>query len=500
MADDSPGSPLERRVPGATGAGPAPSVRRTLPDALIARMQAAVDAAHGADGGARAAEPVTDPVPTSRAAMVTHDWPAAGSSNGSGRRGDAWSFRLGADGADGAGPGVTVPYEAGGLDDLAESYLVADPDLTAGYVDDADLADVGPDQRRPSLTITTSGWDALRSDAQPGADVSRERAARRDHVVQPGIEPTANAGQAPPSPHSRGRRRRAVAGVVLAVVLVAGGGVAIALAARGAGNHTVVHSSGRKTAGIKAAARLAADVASAAAWVDAQVSRSTEVACDPVTCQALVDRGFPGQRLDELGHGAVSPSGARIELDTPALRREFGASLAAKWAPAVLARFGLGADRITVRVIAPHGARAYLAALRAGQKQRQAAGASLLTSSQVTATHAARNALAAGRVDDRLLLAITALASQDPIRILAFGRTWPGTSAGVPLRTAYLSSADPVAFLARAAYTQAIIGLLRVQPPADRPAHFGLVRLAGRRVLSIWFAAPSPLGLISSNP
>ncbi|HWF79609.1 MAG TPA: hypothetical protein VN695_03430 [Streptosporangiaceae bacterium] len=510
MDEDGQGSPLERRVPGATGAGPIPSPRKALPDDLIARMQAAVDAAHEAQGSVRAAaaaEPATEPLPTLRAAVAAQDWPTAGSPNGSGQRGDAWSFRLGADEGTRQSGGFTEPDEAGALDDLAESYLAADPDVTAGYADDTGADDPGLDQRWPLSAAATSGWDALRSDAEPGTDVGDERAAWWDHAVQSGRDGRAarsarSASPATParSPQGeRGKRGGAVAGVVvLTVALVAGGAVALALASRGGGHVKVARSGASKAERIKAA-RLASDIASAATWVAAQVDHGAKVACDPMTCQALADHGLPSQRLDDLARRAVGPLRAPILVDTPALRRQYGASLPNR-APTVLAGFGLGADRITVRVLARHGGHAYVSALRADRKERQAAGASLLTSSQVTTARAARNALVAGDVDDRLLLVITALASQHPIDIVAFGRTWPGTSAGVPMRCAYLSEQDPAAYLTKAVYVQAMISLLRAQPPTYRPVHIGLVRLAGRSVLSIWYPAPSPLGLVRTYP
>lgn len=474
MADGGPGSPLKRRVPGATGAGPAPAAPKVLPDALMARMRAAVDAAHAAQRTARSvasAEPITDPMPTFQAAVAARDWPTAGSQNGAGQRGDAWSFRLGADPGARQSGGLTEFSEADALDDAAESYLAADPDLTAGYLDDAGLDDSGSNQQWLSRAVTTSGWDALRRDAEPGAYVRHKRAS----AVRVGV-------------------------VALAVALVGGGVAALALASGDhASNTRVEQSSDTKAARIKAA-RLASDVASAATWVTAQVKHTAKVACDPATCQALAGHGYPGQRLDELGRKAATPLSATIVVDTPALRRQFGTSLAANWAPTVLASFGVGADRITVRVLAHSGAHAYIAALRADRRQRRAVGTSLLTSSQITTSPAARSALAAGDVDDRLLLVITALASQHPIDLLAFGRTWSGTSQGIPMRTAYLAEYDPAAYLTESVYVQAMTDLLRAQSPAYRPVHFGTVRLAGRKVFSIWFPAPSPLGLISTNP
>lgn len=492
MADGSQGSPLKRRVPGATGASPEATVPRVLPHALIARMRAAVDAAHAAQGPeAAAAEPVTEPMPTLRAAVAAQDWPATGSPNGTGQRGDAWTFRLGA-GSEGPPSGGLSEFADAALDDAAESYLAADPDLTSGYADDAALDDT-------ARAITTSGWDALLRDTEPGTDVGHERAAWWDHAVRSG-RPGEPDGAALGTP-AGARVSRVKAGVAaLAVVLVAGGVLTLALATRDhAGQPKLAHPSKSDAARIKAAARLASDIASAASWVAAQVSHASKVACDPVTCQALADHGIPDQRLEELGRAAADPFRAKVLVDTPALRRQFGTSVAS-WAPTVLAGYGAGTDQITVRLLAPGGAHAYLAALGADRKQRQVVGASLLTSSQITTTAAARSELASGDVDDRLLLAITALAWQHPIDIVAFGRTWPGTSAGVPMRTAYLAETDPAAYLTQTVYVQAMIGLLRAQPPAYRPVNIGLVRLDGRKVLSIWYPAPSPLGLVSPSP
>lgn len=290
-----------------------------------------------------------------------------------------------------------------------------------------------------------------------------------------------------------------MAGVVaLAVVLIAGGLVALALSARDSGRR-VINSGESQAAKNRAAAaiRLDAAIASAATWVAAQVSHTALVACDPATCEVLVEHDFPAGRLASLGPKTTTPGKATLVVDTPVLRHQFGPGLTSNWAPAVLAGFGRGAERITVRVVSHHGARAYRVALRADRQERRLVGANLLTSGQITVTRAARSAMVAGDVDTRLLLVITALAYQHPIRILAFGRTWSGTTIGIPLRTAYFATNDPAAYLSPATYAQAIISLLRIQPAAYRPAHVTVVRLAGQRALRVQFPAPSPLGLLS---
>src|ERR1700683_4079154 len=75
MRDETPGEPLARRRPGASRATPRPRVPRPLPDALLAKMQAAVDAARIAQASSPAdAEPITEPIPRMQAATSAHVW------------------------------------------------------------------------------------------------------------------------------------------------------------------------------------------------------------------------------------------------------------------------------------------------------------------------------------------------------------------------------------------------------------------------------------------
>ena len=57
--------PLARRVPGASGSGPRQAARIVLPDALLARMRAAMEAARGANASqADEADEAGDPSAT----------------------------------------------------------------------------------------------------------------------------------------------------------------------------------------------------------------------------------------------------------------------------------------------------------------------------------------------------------------------------------------------------------------------------------------------------
>jgi len=60
MRNDRPERPLARRVPGATNVGPAVPSIRPLPDSVVEKMRAAVDAAHAAQAAGPAQLPDAD--------------------------------------------------------------------------------------------------------------------------------------------------------------------------------------------------------------------------------------------------------------------------------------------------------------------------------------------------------------------------------------------------------------------------------------------------------
>ena len=229
----------------------------------------------------------------------------------------------------------------------------------------------------------------------------------------------------PRSARSRAKTRLWAAGrlVVLGVALIVIGSLAAA---------AVKHFSRPPTA--------QADVrAQAAAWVAGQVSPDVTVSCDAMMCAALKADGFPVGRLVMLGPASPDPVPSDLVVQTAAVRAMFGSSLAAAWAPAVLASFGSGPGATTVRVVAPHGAAAYQASLHADLADRKRSGAALLNDARITVSAMARGQLAAGQVDARLLAALAALARHLPVDIVRFGSLGPGASADVPLRFADLA-------------------------------------------------------------
>jgi hypothetical protein len=220
--------------------------------------------------------------------------------------------------------------------------------------------------------------------------------------------------------------------------------------------------------------------AQAAAWIAGQVSGNAIVACYPGMCAALQEYGIAAGRLMPLRSAAASPRSASVLVTSPSADGQ----LAVRYAPALIASFGSGGSRVEVRVVEPGGAPAYRAALRADLAARRAAGSELLRNSHIRFTGSGAAQLQAGEVDARLLATLAALASQYSFRVTAFGDAAPGA---------------PVLFR-RAAITgigrglAAALAMVHAQNPPYLPAHAAVV---GQTGLSIEFAAPSPLGLLS---
>ena len=286
-------------------------------------------------------------------------------------------------------------------------------------------------------------------------------------------------------------RWRALAVAVVAAVLLGAGAISTALI-RSSPDPAKV-SPVPTPAAIRAAA---AAHAAAARWIAAQVSTDAIVSCDPQMCALLEAHGIPAARLLAVGGSNPAPLGSDLIVSTAAVRSEFGARLSSVYAPVVLASFGTGSAQTTVRVVAPDGTAAYLRSLRADVAARATAGRQLLQNPRLHASGPARDALAAGQVDSRLLSALAALATMYRVQVMDFAAPPPGASASMPLRVADIAPAGPgtrhrpntVASLAR---------FLRNQLAPFRPSSITIIRLAsGRPVLRVEYGAPSPLGLL----
>lgn len=314
-------------------------------------------------------------------------------------------------------------------------------------------------------------------------------------------------------PKRKGRRRGPrIAGVAaLAVILIAAGVTAVALSARGSANSnasTRTPGSPQSPAASaspasaqpspQASLSLAAQTANIAArWVDAQVNHGVVVACDKAMCDALAAAGFPGRHLKHIWQNAPYPSHAQVVVVTPVVERQFGAERNAEMAPPVLAVLGYGNTAITIRVIAPHGAAKLKDQLQSNQRQLSAGGANLLKNRHITASASARKLLLAGRVDPRLIVVLTAVASAHPIDIVSFNANAAGISPGVQFRTADLAPDYAAARMSGSDYHRYLLTELGKTPGVYHPLSAGITQNStGQSVFRITFSAPSPLNLL----
>ena len=118
--------------------------------------------------------------------------------------------------------------------------------------------------------------------------------------------------------------------------------------------------------------------------------------------------------------------------------------------------------------------------------------AQLLTNTHVQASASARQQLAAGQVDPRLLVTLSTLAALMPLRLIAFEDLSPGASTDVPLRGAEIGAAAPAGLSAMAAF-------MRAQQGEFAPAVARITQDAsGQRVFIVRYDAPGPMGLEGS--
>jgi hypothetical protein len=265
---------------------------------------------------------------------------------------------------------------------------------------------------------------------------------------------------------------------VVAVIAVA------AIEFAGAASVAKAPSAGNSGSG---AARGTLSQVQAAAWSAGQVSGDAMIACYPGMCAALQEQGVAADRLLPWHPGSAGPIDASVIVTSASA----SSGLADDDAPALIASFGSGVGRIEVRATEPGGAAAYEPALQADLAARRSAGSELLRNWHIRFTVSDAAQLRAGQVDTRLLATLAALASQYSSRVAAFGDASPGVQ--VLFREATITpSGGGAAELAGA------INLVNEQDPPFLPTHVTTSRLAaGRAGLSIEFAAPSPLGLLT---
>jgi hypothetical protein len=293
---------------------------------------------------------------------------------------------------------------------------------------------------------------------------------------------------------------------VLVLALVAIGATALHLsqtqasesnsqAPRVPANHTATQphaGATQTTASTQALAAAAFSRQLAAAWVASQVAHSVIVACDPLMCTALQQRGFPAANLNPIDSNTTpDPLGSGIVISTQAVRSAIGPRLTSVYAPLAIASFGSGPSLVQVLVTAPDGTASYLSAEHADVVARVKAGRELLRNKNLSVSGAAAGQLAAGRVDSRLLMTLAALTARQPVAVTGFSDAGPDAASSVPLRAMSIRSPG-------ADYLQSTLEFLRAQR-APLLAVTTVSRRGGSTTLNVTFSAPSPTGLLPEN-
>jgi hypothetical protein len=496
MAEDSGGSPLPRRVPGAKrGLGTGPLARPVLSDSDLQRIRAAVDSAQAQ----AAAPPAERPAPLPRRAPDT--------GNGSeppahrARPESPASLLPTRSGAAPTQPPPAIPAPRSSDEEKAsaEQETASREQETASREQETASQEQETASREEVPAGQKNGQASLEK-AQPHRTKALARhpkpAPRETPPPPPKPAPPKSAPPAAPAsppiparPRKRGCGRAIITGSAIVTLVLLSVGSSALLLTRHAGTPRASNDVGAE---VPARDR-------AAAWVASQVGRAGPVSCDQGMCQALQAHGVPAADLLVLKPGGAAPLRSSVVVVTAAVREMVGSRLLAADAPAAIASFGSGAGQISIRLVFPQGAAAYASALRKEIADRKAAGASLLLGPRVTASAATRRQLTDGQVDSRLLLTLAELASQWPLTILAFGDRAPGASPGIPLRSADLALTSGTASPAPPGRVRLMSVFVHQLGDYFAGARIRAVRLAGgQAVVRVEFTAPGQFGLLST--
>jgi hypothetical protein len=282
------------------------------------------------------------------------------------------------------------------------------------------------------------------------------------------------------------------ASVSIVILLVAGGGAALALGLSGSHRASAgPHSSPRPAAAVRAAqARAMAAEHAAATWIAGQVAAGAGVGCDPAMCADLQSAGLPAAQAVVIEAGSGLPGIGGLLVVTAAIRDQDGPELAAQ-ASRVIASFGTGAALVQVRSTTTGTAAAYQAALRQAIAASRTAGRALARDGRLRLYGVSRQQLLSGLVDPRLLVVLRRMLAAYPVYVTGFGDAGPGAGWPAQLRSVHLDGLVRGTGKHRVSDLSGVLRLLRGQRAPYR-AILRAGQAGGRVTLTVEFPAPSP--------
>jgi hypothetical protein len=284
----------------------------------------------------------------------------------------------------------------------------------------------------------------------------------------------------PRRPPKAGSHRRIIVAVLAVAVVVATPFIVRPIIA--GGTHAAALPAG--AGGSSRTAQAQVPEAAAATWLASNVTPGTLIGCDPAMCASLSRQGLDQPNLSQLRPGTDVTADGLI-VATPQARALMGSAIQAA-APELAASFGTGSGQVEILEVTPGGAAAYNSwRLAADVASRRQAGNLVLGNPDVKAAGTTWMTLAAGQVDERIMLALAQMAHSAPLTIQAFGAANPGAATEVPVRSVLIDVANPVAAAAA----------LEVENPAMQP----LSVRTGHGTLWVEYGAPSPLGLFQAE-
>ena len=243
------------------------------------------------------------------------------------------------------------------------------------------------------------------------------------------------------------------------VALVAGTGHAVPPAA-----HVPVKPSAAQV-------ETVANERAASQWVAAQVAPGTTVACDAVMCGYLISAGVSDDVV--IGKGSAGISAALV-VSTPVLRHQAGSRLAAN-SPEVVAAFGAGPTRVDV-LAATTSTATFLAAAQHAVTASARLGRMLARNGRLYIGVTQRQELAAGQVDQRLLVMLQQMLATHSVHVASFGDADPGANWPAQLRSVTI---DDLIHRARGRMVNQVTADLRVVHALQAASDVSTQQIAG---------------------